>query len=92
MYTSFASQSCVAVLASWVLARLKAVNALVVEEYYVTEEVWSKDSLERREVLLDAVQDLGSIVVTTDSWSARYWPKGMLHRTETTLQEVSTLT
>jgi hypothetical protein len=32
-------------------------DALVVEDYYVTEEVWSKESLERREVLLSAVQD-----------------------------------
>jgi len=29
---------------------------LVVEEYYVTDEVWSEDSLQRRAVLLDAVQ------------------------------------
>ena len=32
-------------------------DALVVEEYYVTEEVWPKESLERRAVLLDTVQD-----------------------------------
>lgn len=32
-------------------------NARAVEEYYVTEEVWSKDSLERRAVLMDAVKD-----------------------------------
>ena len=32
-------------------------EALVVEEYYVTEEVWSQENLERRAVLLDAVQD-----------------------------------
>ena len=32
-------------------------DALVVEEYYVTEEVWSKKSLERRAALLNAVQD-----------------------------------
>jgi len=30
---------------------------LVVEDYYVTDEVWPKASLERRAVLLDAVQD-----------------------------------
>ncbi len=34
-----------------------APDALVVEEYYVTEEVWRKESLERRKVLLDEVQD-----------------------------------
>ena len=32
-------------------------DALVVEKYYITEEVWSRESLERRVVLLDAVQD-----------------------------------
>jgi hypothetical protein len=32
-------------------------DALVVEEYYATEEVWPKESLERRAVLLDAVRD-----------------------------------
>jgi len=32
-------------------------GALVVEEYYVTEEVWPKESLERRTVLLDAARD-----------------------------------
>jgi len=31
-------------------------SALVVEEYYVTEEVWSRDSLERKALLLDAVK------------------------------------
>jgi hypothetical protein len=30
---------------------------LVVEEYYVTDEVWPRESLERRSVLMDAVQD-----------------------------------
>ena len=32
-------------------------DTLVVEEYYVTEEVWPKESLERRALLLDAAQD-----------------------------------
>jgi len=32
-------------------------DALVVEEYYATEEVWPKESLERRTVLFDAVRD-----------------------------------
>ena len=32
-------------------------DALIVEEYYVTDEVWSCESLERRAMLLDAVQD-----------------------------------
>ena len=31
-------------------------DALVVEKYYVTEEVWSKESLERRAALLNLVQ------------------------------------
>lgn len=30
---------------------------LVVEEYYVTKEVWPRESLERRAVLMDAVKD-----------------------------------
>lgn len=32
-------------------------DALVLEKYYVTEEVWPKESLERRAALLNAVQD-----------------------------------
>jgi len=32
-------------------------DAVAVDEYYVTEEVWSKDSLARREVLADAVKN-----------------------------------
>ena len=32
-------------------------DALVVEEYYVTEDVWPKENLELRAVLMDAVQD-----------------------------------
>ena len=31
-------------------------DALVVEKYYVTEEIWSKESLERRAALLNLVQ------------------------------------
>ena len=31
-------------------------DALAVEEYYVTDEVWPQDSLERRAALLDAVK------------------------------------
>ncbi len=31
-------------------------NALIVKEYYVTEEVWSRESLERRALLIDAVK------------------------------------
>lgn len=31
-------------------------GALAVEEYYKTEEVWSKESLERRDVLISSVQ------------------------------------
>jgi len=31
-------------------------DALVVDEYYITKEVWSRESLERRAVLLNAVQ------------------------------------
>jgi len=34
-----------------------APDALVVEEFYVTKEVWPKESLERRAVLLDAVRE-----------------------------------
>jgi len=30
---------------------------LVVDEYYVTDEVWPRESLERRAVLMDAVKD-----------------------------------
>jgi len=30
-------------------------DALVIEEYYITEEVWRRESLERRAVLMDAV-------------------------------------
>jgi hypothetical protein len=36
-------------------------EALVVEEYYVTDEVWSRESLERRAVLLAAVKGRGSM-------------------------------
>jgi hypothetical protein len=32
-------------------------DALAVDEYYVTDDVWSKESLERRAVLLNSVQD-----------------------------------
>ena len=32
-------------------------DAPVVEEYYITEEIWPRESLERRSVLLDAVKD-----------------------------------
>jgi hypothetical protein len=32
-------------------------DALIVEEYYITDEVWPRESLERRAVLLAAVQD-----------------------------------
>jgi hypothetical protein len=31
-------------------------DAVVVDEYYVTEEVWSEGSLERRKSLVDAVK------------------------------------
>jgi hypothetical protein len=31
-------------------------DAVAVDEYYVTEEVWSEESLERRQVLADAVK------------------------------------
>jgi hypothetical protein len=32
-------------------------DALAVKEYYVTDQVWTKESLERRAALLSAVQD-----------------------------------
>ena len=41
-------------------------EALVVGEYYVTEEVWPKESLERRVLLFDAVQQKGSSNIAHD--------------------------
>jgi hypothetical protein len=34
-------------------------DAQVVDEYYVTEEVWSEESLERRRALVDAAKNQG---------------------------------